>query len=499
MNKVAITIVLLVLCTVSFVHPFSSRLQHPQTRQRERPRTPLLKSSNYNPNDQETPEERQARMDLVRQIQANFYNTDDTDKNDDEKKEKWLQRDNAQDPFVLNRVPLWRVQWTEFPGYQNVLNVHVPHYTHMFRKLVLQTPQPWYFGHVFLYEGSKNLGNPDYFLPQTINGTLITKHPQWVPTIGTLMQVTDYTTLEDGRLSLIVQGVGRIQILEATQQVPYAVGNVKLLPDDELWQPAVKALTRNLDDIQDKDLIQTIGNASQAVACYQEESLRELEYRVTVMGKTNKEALEVSPLSNVNGSVSFDFPNLQANLNVFFRQRLSEIANGLGSDEILFSTSKMQLPPSNDENSDSQEVVNWEQNVWIELDRMIQLLETVQPGLKIPVPAQMLGLVPTNVHWPTTFRLERYADKLQGENVNVGTFSKPPFVRLSKQYPEYPVLRRASRFSYVVWMLLYTISFDNQSLDKEEVLQLLSIRVRLQEAHKQLQRLNTALLSMYEE
>lgn len=36
-------------------------------------------------------------------------------------------------PIIIDNLPLWRVQWTELPGYQNELNVHVAHYTHMFR------------------------------------------------------------------------------------------------------------------------------------------------------------------------------------------------------------------------------------------------------------------------------------------------------------------------------------------------------------------------------
>lgn len=40
---------------------------------------------------------------------------------------------------------------------QEVLHVHVPHYTYMF-KAIMDSPQPWRFGHVHLPGGSANLG-----------------------------------------------------------------------------------------------------------------------------------------------------------------------------------------------------------------------------------------------------------------------------------------------------------------------------------------------------
>jgi hypothetical protein len=36
----------------------------------------------------------------------------------------------------LADLPLWRVQWNALPGERQVYNVHVPHYTALFEKLV---------------------------------------------------------------------------------------------------------------------------------------------------------------------------------------------------------------------------------------------------------------------------------------------------------------------------------------------------------------------------
>ena len=86
----------------------------------------------------ETPEEREERMKLVRRIQGAFYQqtaTEDQDEIPD--------TSNG----ILPNLALFRVQWTELPGYQNILNIHVPHYTHMFRT-ILAGPKPWRFGSI---------------------------------------------------------------------------------------------------------------------------------------------------------------------------------------------------------------------------------------------------------------------------------------------------------------------------------------------------------------
>ena len=62
-----------------------------------------------NPNDLETEEERRQRMEYVRQVQRAFYS--------EEKGLREIEPDGT-----LRDVPLWRVQWTELPGFQNVLN-----------------------------------------------------------------------------------------------------------------------------------------------------------------------------------------------------------------------------------------------------------------------------------------------------------------------------------------------------------------------------------------
>jgi hypothetical protein len=64
---------------------------------------------------------------------------------------------------LLADLPLWRVQWAALPGSIEVLHVHAPHYVAMFERL-LRGLRPHRFGHLYLPEGSKNLGSPEYAL-----------------------------------------------------------------------------------------------------------------------------------------------------------------------------------------------------------------------------------------------------------------------------------------------------------------------------------------------
>jgi Lon protease-like protein len=84
---------------------------------------------------------------------------------------------------------------------QEVLHVHVPHYTHMFEQ-ILAGPKPWQFGHVYLPGGSRNLGSPEYELAPGSKA----------PLTGTLMEVLSYLWMKDGRLLVLAVGVCRIRV-----------------------------------------------------------------------------------------------------------------------------------------------------------------------------------------------------------------------------------------------------------------------------------------------
>ena len=122
----------------------------------------------------------------------------------------------------LADLPLWRVQWNALPGERQVYNVHVPHYTDMFERLV-RRPRPWYFGHVLLPGGSANLRAPEFALPDGPNATRV----------GTVMEVLAVARQDDGRLVVVSQGVGRFRVETATQAVPHWRCGVEWVHDDD--------------------------------------------------------------------------------------------------------------------------------------------------------------------------------------------------------------------------------------------------------------------------
>jgi len=119
---------------------------------------------------------------------------------------------------LFQSLPLWRVQWVTLPAFNELLNVHVPHYTHMFTKL-LSKPRPWYFGSFYLEGGSQNLGSED--------------HPLREGEVGTLCEVVAFERQQDGRLLLSTRAVGRVVVTSVVQRLPYAQADCEYFADFE--------------------------------------------------------------------------------------------------------------------------------------------------------------------------------------------------------------------------------------------------------------------------
>jgi hypothetical protein len=468
----------------------------------------------------ETPEEREERMRLVRQIQQTYYQSssseqsssistsrDDDDDDDDASGSPneissvldsggESSSSSAGATRILHNIPLFRVQWTELPGFQNVLNIHVPHYTHMFRCVLAQAHQDdddddddlphrkhykYLFGHVHLPGGSENLSNPDYDL----------NDPSGAATrMGTLMQISDVLERPDGTMALIVQGVARIQILNATQTAPYAAATVQLVPDDEEEDDPKNNNNNGDDDGTDADW-------------------KDFEFRPTTWDDM---ALQgggggggVSPLVNFNSQY---FP-----------------------DEMQLGAEKVDDDDDDDDDclEEEEELIQLEYDLWIAIDDMLRLLSEATGGAQVPVPSQLLGLLlppsclrtimidaednnsNSNNNWPDTFRLEGFAQKLWQCNAAIGTGSKSPFVRVPDSYP---TIRRARRLSFAVWILLDSLlpligsndntagggssssgegnKKDDRSL-RQRVLEMTSIADRLSYAQQQVEMINRRL------
>jgi len=173
--------------------------------------------------------------------------------------------------------------------------------------------------------------------------------------------------------------------------------------------------------------------------------------------------------------------------------------------EIADSSSSLFLPEpsssiiSSTPSSTSVEAVEMmEFYLWRSLDKMIRLLSMVSAAT-VPLPSQLLGLLPMRDDWPKDFLLEGAATSLERSGSNVGTTFKSPFVRVDQitaASSKYSPLRRAQRLSYVIWLLLAGIAFtgsDHPPPSRSDVLKMTSILVRLEAAKKTIDGVNDIL------
>lgn len=462
MSIPSIKLVVTYTLTVLFVHSQSFQIIHvPSPKQCNRydvlsRRTKHTMSNNdssplhilnmaSNPIDDETEEERKLRMELVRQLQKSFY-LDETESAKPPKKGS----------TIIEDLPLWRTQWTELPGFQNVLNVHVPHYTNMFQKIIRSSSSSSnndtkYFGHLYLPGGSENLDNSEYRLEQNTNSTLT----------GVLMKITSHEELEDGRLRIVVQALEKFRVVEAKRHhSPYSIATVEIVPDEEL----VRAQDMLRDDVVDDDglslSLDDEGDYSAANA---------------VAEAFNLHAFEFQPVTSENevGAVSAVSPLVNYDIN--FKEVKAESAK--------YATSI------------DDSILELEYKIWIHIDEMIRLLQSFVAPLNvkpIPIPTQIVGLLPTHpIHpWPQNFILEDYAIKLEQEKTLIGTYSKSEFVRVDNHQINYPPLRRVHRLSYVLWALTDSLVLPDSTdacFARQNVLELDSLEKRLDIGLRKLQ------------
>lgn len=444
-------------------------------------------------------EQERERMEQIRHIQRSFYQDEGT---------------GIQPPqrgsTIIKDLPLWRVQWTELPGYQNVLNVHVPHYTNMFLKILnSKDVEHRYFGHIYLPGGSENLDNEEYSLASATTadndgledgegsgggGLKKTK----ASLTGVLMQISDYQQSDDGRLMLIVQALERFRVVEAKRHdSPHPIATVEIIPDRELVETKEELKNENNDkDDQEDEEIDGGDDHDKFLPKAVDEAFlwHPFEARPVSIdecttpipdGKDGKpqsgQAIAISPLMN------FDANAIGINAN-------DGHVRGNGGD-------KHNLPKTYNSlyiQTSIQRVMDLEYAVWLQLDELIRLLQRLigNSGVipnevtKIPVPTQILGLLPRHPPrpWPSQFALEEYATCMEKDDTAmVGTASRSPFVRVD-DVDCYPPLRRAQRLSYVIWILMDSIVLNVglQVQDKQSILEMDTVAVRLNAAQKKL-------------
>ena len=164
--------------------------------------------------------ESEDRAEQIKKLNDMFYGTSTTTTDPDASTDAASAADDAADP--LADLPLWRVQWNALPGERQVYNVHVPHYTALFEKLV-RGPKPWYFGHILLPGGSANLRIPKYNLKDGPEAT----------TLGTVMECLAVERRTDGCLVVVSQGVGRFRVQNVKRTLPHDVVDASWVLDKE--------------------------------------------------------------------------------------------------------------------------------------------------------------------------------------------------------------------------------------------------------------------------
>ena len=74
---------------------------------------------------------------------------------------------------------------------------------------ILHQPPPWYVGHLYLPDGSRNLKSPNPKHHLAAWDDAVTSHCEEDESavVGTLLRIADYRRMADGRLLLLVQAM----------------------------------------------------------------------------------------------------------------------------------------------------------------------------------------------------------------------------------------------------------------------------------------------------
>ena len=431
---------------------------------------------NYSPLEEESAEQLQARMVLVRKIQECFYTPSENDPSSGNKNKFPLKMGST----VLKDLPLYRVEKTQLPGYQTVLNVN-EFDAHMFWEIISGKSKPWYFGHILLPGGSINLDNPSYELHE---GTL-------APLTGVLMKICDYQQKDDGTLMLIVQAIEKIKVLETKRHTPYAIATVQVVPEEELLEDYFCRLSEDLID-NVREGAAYAAYVAEALHIWQQFETRDVSIRASMIPGIDVAA--VSPLSTYD-TEAFGPDDSNDEIMPSAVQEFIKIID-IHPDELETNSptgSKLSCTLDTD-------VLELERTLWIQLDNMMKILKKKKNSSrwKVTIPTQILGLLPMNPvePWPEDFML---LESLQKSQRIYGTGPGSSFVVVDNQNKKdlsstssYPQLRRVKRLSYIVWFLLDIINpMETQS--RQAVLEMESITERLTAAVDRVHEINAKL------
>jgi len=422
-----------------------------------------------NPFDEESPSQREQRMQLVRQVQETFY-ADEV---------------GVYPPQhgVYSNMPLYRGNWTELPGFQHTLNVTDPYYINMLMKVV-SSSQPWYFGHVYLPGGAESIDDYNFRLEKGSDA----------PLVGTLMQVSDYTRMDNGGLYVVVQALGRFLVVDAIRHgSPYSVATVEMLPDGEMVEHffgEAKDTVASFDFALNDDA----RGAACAGAIAEAEAFRSYEFEA--VNVLESDAI-LPPVASFNAEAATTNDASDGVVHKAIEEYLSQSPGNMYHGECSIADD-FDLPTEDD-------ALDMEYEVWVEIDALASILSKLNPkaNTEMPIPTQILGLLPEEEErrpWPKGFKLQIYAKKISNAYSLLEKLSQ---IKVDKGKPHlpktgagYPRLRRARRLSYTIWALLDTIlgdTFIREGIPKQEILEMNTTTARLQAALLRVREINSTL------
>mmetsp|Transcript_15126 Transcript_15126/g.17396 ORF Transcript_15126/g.17396 Transcript_15126/m.17396 type:complete len:532 (-) Transcript_15126:96-1691(-) len=432
--------------------------------------------------DQESEEEKRARMNIVRSLQRSFYSSpSDVGENNDS--ETIVDVTTG----TISNLPLWRVGWTELPGRSNVLNVFEPKYTHMFESIIRSNPdrKSWYVGHLFLPGGSKTLdsktddSNSGNF---RLSGWKDAKKlsifddsggiTQRSAVIGTLLRIVDFRRMNDGKLLLLVQALERFVVVRARQETPFSIADVQIIPDEEEVEWQQQYFSSINESITKTDFF------TDAVA----ESFRWHEYeydeRVRLSVRNDeKDDLRSTDISGVDLKrilpfVPYSSTSSPKHIIDQRNKREAVPVNNMNKpeDEILLQIKEAgmlrEVPTLSLEDligNRSLTTDHLEKSIWIFIDKYLRIKEMPY------MPEELLGLLPPNQSWPTGFCLEKLATSKLLEN-------RVPSKKFFRVTNDYPAHRRQKRLSFAASSLLEPSRIDGL---RQSMLEIPSTRGRL--------------------
>jgi Lon protease-like protein len=421
----------------------------------------------------EEQQRKRERMSIVRSLQTSFYSSGGNVSTSPGPSSL------VPETGAVTNLPLWQVNWLELPGRTNVWNVHQAHFTHMLETIVRSPhPSPWYVGHLYVSDDQK--AN----LQAWRDGVARDEPPSDCDVLGTLLRIVDYRRMDDGRLLVLVQALERFVVTEVVQERPYSVAHVQLIPD-------VEEVDGSESWIEVETESRHVGEARALAISESFTRWHRYEYEQTVLplplqhddlradqvvGGALAKVLPYAPFSSVFNIQQLlahedDVPNDKGSATRSGATNASSTADHPQStDSLEKKTLEWRLlrdrvlrrPESIDASLLRLCADELEVGVWLALNDFLQ-------QTKKPVSPILLGFLPHNVTWPTSFVLEQVAENLEQSPL------QSKYVRLS---PQYPAARRQKRLSYTAPALLEH-HVDSVHALRRQLLAIPSTRVRL--------------------